>query len=334
MYEFDEADEGARSRGRVAVAAAAVVALAAVGWFVVRPRLSGDDETTTARPASSAPADSSAATGATGDDRDDAATATTDEPSTDRSSSPTPSQPADTAVETTASSVTGPTTVEITATTGAPVTTEAPATTEAPPTTAAPTTVAAVEPTAPPFNTLPDGTPQPIEAIYDAAGVRLTGSVPDQAAMDLLAGLALANHRTPETAELTNLLTINPAVPRGIGVRVIETTSTRFPEGSAEVLPPHAAELDRVVRVMELLPKITVLVVGHSDQRGEEGSNFQLSAARAASVVNYMVGRGVAGTRLASRAVGEDDLLTLNDDAAALALNRRTEFIIYGLLLG
>jgi hypothetical protein len=32
--------------------------------------------------------------------------------------------------------------------------------------------------------------------------------------------------------------------------------------------------------------------------------------------------------------VGETDLLTLDDDAKALALNRRTEFIFYGLLQG
>jgi hypothetical protein len=31
--------------------------------------------------------------------------------------------------------------------------------------------------------------------------------------------------------------------------------------------------------------------------------------------------------------VGEADLLTLNNDDAALALNRRTEFVFYGLLI-
>ena len=45
-----------------------------------------------------------------------------------------------------------------------------------------------------------------------------------------------------------------------------------------------------------------------------------------------MVFNGINPERLSSRAVGDTDLLTLNDDAASLALNRRTEFVLYGLL--
>ena len=41
---------------------------------------------------------------------------------------------------------------------------------------------------------------------------------------------------------------------------------------------------------------------------------------------------GIAFDRLQSRAVGETDLLVLDDDEAALALNRRTEFVLFGLL--
>ena len=132
---------------------------------------------------------------------------------------------------------------------------------------------------------------------------------------------------------MTNKLTINRSVPRGIGARVIELTSTRFPAGSAEVLPAHAAELDRVVNVMQSLPKTTVLVIGHSDQRGDAATNFTLSEQRAQAVVSYLVSKGITPSRLSSRAVGESDLLSIDDDAAALALNRRTEFVFYGLLL-
>ena len=55
-------------------------------------------------------------------------------------------------------------------------------------------------------------------------------------------------------------------------------------------------------------------------------------AGRADAVVAYMVSQGIDPARLSSRAVGENDLLTLNDDAAALALNKRTEFVLTGLL--
>jgi outer membrane protein OmpA-like peptidoglycan-associated protein len=173
----------------------------------------------------------------------------------------------------------------------------------------------------------------PIIAVFDAEKITIGGAVPSQAAKDHLAALALANSKFPDVT-VENLLTINPNVPTNVGARVIELTSVRFPSGSAEVLPDHAAELDRVARVMAALPHVTVLVIGHADQVGAEGSNFELSEQRAAAVVRYLVSQGVAPGRLASRGVGEQDLLSINSDETSLALNRRTEFIFYGLIAG
>jgi outer membrane protein OmpA-like peptidoglycan-associated protein len=81
------------------------------------------------------------------------------------------------------------------------------------------------------------------------------------------------------------------------------------------------------------LPNVTVLVIGHADQRGDDESNHAISAERAEAVVDFLTYLGVSPTRLASRAVGEADLLTLADDNTALALNRRTEFVFYGVLV-
>jgi outer membrane protein OmpA-like peptidoglycan-associated protein len=85
---------------------------------------------------------------------------------------------------------------------------------------------------------------------------------------------------------------------------------------------------------MTALPNVTVLVVGHADQRGDDIANYRLSLDRAQAVVDFLVYIGVSPSRLSARAVGEADLLTLEDDDAALELNRRTEFIFYGLLVG
>jgi len=216
-------------------------------------------------------------------------------------------------------------------TTQAPTTsTIAATTTTAPPTTVAATTTAAPAELAPTYSTLPDGSPAPIIAVFNTDGVTLTGAVPDEASKEKLGGLAKANSKFD--VPVNNLLTSDPTVPTGIGVRVVELTSARFPTGSSKISGAHAAELDRVVTVMNALPNVTALVIGHSDQVGNSASNFQLSADRAAAVVNYMVFNGISPERLSSRAVGDTDLLTLNDDAASLALNRRTEFVLYGLL--
>jgi OOP family OmpA-OmpF porin len=173
----------------------------------------------------------------------------------------------------------------------------------------------------------------PVIAVFDRDSVTIAGAVPSEAAKATLGNLAIANSKFPD-ARIENLLTINPAVPASVGVRVIELNSARFPSGTADILPEHAAELDRVARVLAALPHVTALIIGHSDQVGDEATNFALSEARARSVVTYLVGQGISPSRLSSRGVGELDLLSINDDATSLALNRRTEFIFYGLIIG
>jgi outer membrane protein OmpA-like peptidoglycan-associated protein len=178
----------------------------------------------------------------------------------------------------------------------------------------------------------PDGTPLPIIATYDVGTVTLTGHVPGAAARDRLIALAGANSQ--DEAEVVDRLIVNEHVPANVGVRVIETNSPRFPEGDARITPEHAAQLDRVATIMQALPHVTVLVIGHADQRGDEAANLALSNDRARAVVDYLVYLGVEPTRVAAKAAGESNLLTLDDDDAALALNRRTEFVFSGILLG
>ena len=90
----------------------------------------------------------------------------------------------------------------------------------------------------------------------------------------------------------TTSSTINPAVPRNVGVRVVELTSARFPDGSTEVLPPHAAELDRIVTIMNALPNTSALIIGHADQRGDTLTNYASPRQRALAVKNYVASHG------------------------------------------
>ena len=215
-------------------------------------------------------------------------------------------------------------------------TTTSPATTIAPSAGSTESTLVAIEPPvpegSPDYPTNADGTPLPLLAIFDTETITLSGQVPSEAARERLKALAIANSQFPD-AEIVDNMVVNPAVPISVGVRVLELNSARFPTGTAEILPEHAQELDRVVNIMNALPNITVLVIGHADQRGDESRNFARSDERARAVVNYLRYRGISPTRLSSRAAGESDLLTIEENDVALALNRRTEFIFYGLLV-
>lgn len=313
MYEWDNGDDLAQARPvwrRPAawVAAVAVVAACVGVGLVVLNRDSTSNGVAATTTAGSGEGPASTAQGA----------------STPDQSAPTSEASASSAPEietvTTGSSTT--------TSTKATSTTASVPTSPVPPDTDAPTTVAPAE--APTYSTLPDGSPAPIIAVFSEQDITLSGAVPNQEAKDKLQALAIANSKFQ--VPVNNLLTIDPTVPIGIGVRVVELTSARFAPNSAEIEGLHALELDRIVSVMNALPNVTALIIGHADQIGSDAQNFKISAARAAAVVNYLVSKGVAPSRLSSRAVGDTDLLTLNDDAASLALNRRTEIVFYGLL--
>jgi outer membrane protein OmpA-like peptidoglycan-associated protein len=311
MYDEYDDGEGGSSLARKIAVGVGVVAIVAAGFFAYQAVSKDDGGQVSEAGSSVAPGEGTTTTAPPDDVASETSSPASTEATTERS----------TRVTTTTAP---PTTVRATTTTArATTTTAAPTTT----TTAAPTTVPQT------YDTLPDGSPAWVVALFDTNRITLTGAVPDQAAKDRLEALATANAKPGQAETIDNQVTINPAVPRNVGVRVVELTSVRFPENSAEVTPEHAAELNRVATIMNALPNITVLVIGHADQRGNEVSNFAISDARADAVTTYLAGQGIAPSRMQSRAVGEEDLLSLNNDDAAFALNRRTEFVFFGLLI-
>ena len=316
MYEYEDDDEG-RSPTRIIVGTVAVVVLAALLWFLIRPSLGGGG-TTSASMFDPVPTTTVADEQPDATTTSDVSTTVSVEPTTVRRADHRPPRRRPRSQPRSRSPATLP---------------RHRSTRRTPPTARWPPDDAPeqVENVAS-YPTLPDGSPVPVLAIFDTDTITLSGTVPSQAAADRLAQLAIANSKTP--AALVQFLAINPDVPANVGVRVLEMTSSRFPDGSADILPDHGRELDRIGAVMNALPNTTVLVIGHADQRGSEAANFAISEARARAVVSHLVDYGIDASRLSSRAVGEADLLSLNDDETALELNRRTEFVIYGTLLG
>ena len=71
-------------------------------------------------------------------------------------------------------------------------------------------------------------------------------------------------------------------------------------------------------------------VDGHTDARpvtgGQFGSNWGLSAARAISVVQYLIGKGVSPQRLVAAGFGEYQPIDTGTTDEAYRKNRRIEF--------
>jgi len=103
--------------------------------------------------------------------------------------------------------------------------------------------------------------------------------------------------------------------------------------GSADILPAAEITLEKVVRVMQLDPTITIEISSHTDSRATNDYNQRLSLKRAQKVLDYLVKRGIDKSRLKAIGYGETRLLNKCSDGQECsedehAKNRRTEFKI------
>ncbi|MFL0139168.1 OmpA family protein [Tenacibaculum maritimum] len=95
-------------------------------------------------------------------------------------------------------------------------------------------------------------------------------------------------------------------------------------------------ELEHIVSVMNNHPNMVIRIESHTDSRGSKGYNRRLSDKRAKSTRDYLISRGIEGSRIASAiGYGEDQLLNHCDDAhrnkcseEEHQLNRRSYFYI------
>ncbi len=69
-------------------------------------------------------------------------------------------------------------------------------------------------------------------------------------------------------------------------------------------------------------------VGGYTDNVGTDADNLKLSQARAESVRNYLVKKGIAGDRVQAKGYGSADPVASNDTPDGKQQNRRTEIHI------
>jgi len=87
--------------------------------------------------------------------------------------------------------------------------------------------------------------------------------------------------------------------------------------------------LDAVAATLNGSPHITLVEIqGHADERGGDEYNIKLTRARAASVMNALIERGVIKNRLRSAGYGERCPVDPKNNANAWEKNRRVEFKI------
>jgi len=103
----------------------------------------------------------------------------------------------------------------------------------------------------------------------------------------------------------------------------------QFEFNSATIKPGSYVVLDSVADVLINHPEIQVVEIqGHTDDKGADDYNMQLSQDRANSVRDYLIAAGVDPDRLIAKGYGETKPIAPNVTSAGRAKNRRVEFHI------
>jgi OOP family OmpA-OmpF porin len=121
-----------------------------------------------------------------------------------------------------------------------------------------------------------------------------------------------------------------PAEPKADPcAQVIRLRGVNFDFDKAAIRSDAAVILDEAATLlgeaMSQCPSRRVSVEGHTDATGPEAYNQGLSERRAKSVRDYLVGKGVDGSKLATVGYGESQPIASNDTREGRALNRRVE---------
>jgi OOP family OmpA-OmpF porin len=98
-----------------------------------------------------------------------------------------------------------------------------------------------------------------------------------------------------------------------------------FETGQATLTPESEAILNGVAESLVANDTIRVQVTGHTDNTGSLALNRRLSLARAESVRQYLISKGVAEDRLTARGLGPAEPVASNRTAEGRAQNRRVE---------
>ncbi len=123
---------------------------------------------------------------------------------------------------------------------------------------------------------------------------------------------------------------------RVVGDRFVFESEVLFPSGSATLTPEGTAAMDQIAdAILELQKEIpsdidwALQINGHTDARPISNpqfpSNWELSTARASSVVKYLVTRGVPPERLVAAGYGEFQPIDAGGSEDAFQKNRRIE---------
>jgi len=116
-----------------------------------------------------------------------------------------------------------------------------------------------------------------------------------------------------------------------IGPEKIDLEPIYFDFDKSNITATAAFELDKLVQIMKKYPEMVIKATSHTDVRGSDSYNKQLSQRRAKSTEQYVISKGIDESRISAEGKGESELEVDCGSSCTEEqhqMNRRSEFII------
>jgi OOP family OmpA-OmpF porin len=116
-----------------------------------------------------------------------------------------------------------------------------------------------------------------------------------------------------------------PVDADGCTIVSVVLEDVQFELNSSDLTASSSESLDKVVGKMNEYPDLRIEIQAHTDSMGEAAYNQSLSEKRAKSVRDYLVGKGIASSRMEVKGYGESEPIADNGTREGRAKNRRVE---------
>ena len=158
--------------------------------------------------------------------------------------------------------------------------------------------------------------------------IAIQGSVGNEAARQQVVS-AMATALNP-TYTIDNALVATGGEAQGLLDKTLSNRVVEFESGSATLTPVGRAILDEMTAAIKQIGSPKIQLIGHTDSQGNRQANVALSLARAGTVRNYLVEKGIPADTLSAAGSGPDQPVASNDTLEGRAKNRRIEFRLAG----
>lgn len=143
------------------------------------------------------------------------------------------------------------------------------------------------------------------------------------------AGAVIGHQMDQQAKELDQSIPGAKVERIGEGIQVTFDSGLLFDFDSDRIRSDAAANLQELARSLNKFPDSDLLIVGHTDSRGDDAYNQSLSYRRSNSASAYLQSQGVPVSRIRTSGRGESEPVASNDTEAGMQQNRRVEIAIY-----